>query len=122
MLLRRVGHQAEHRQPDEKSIRLRARAQAERRCDRVALWLGQSSAAVQQSCAKLMQAGERKLHLPFHPDRPKDPTALRALGRVLQQGRFAYSRLTAEHQHTALPQPGVGQQLIKPRTLGRAAG
>ena len=76
LLLRRVGQQAEHGQPDEKSIGLRARAQAKRRRERVALWRGQSFAAVQQSRAKLMQAGERKLHLPFHPDRAKDPTAL----------------------------------------------
>ena len=122
MLLRRVGQQAEHGEPDEKSIGLRARAQAKRGRQRVALWRRQPFATVQQSHAQLMQAGERKLHLPLRPDCAKDPTALGALGGVLQQGRFADPRLAPQHQHRALPQLRFRKQLIEPRTLGPAAG
>jgi hypothetical protein len=59
-----------------------------------------------------MQAGERKLHLPFNPDRAKNTTPLGASGRVLQQGRFSDSRLTVDHQHAAVPQARVGKLLI----------
>ena len=84
LLVRRVGQQAEHGQPDQKSIGLRARAQTERGRQRVTLWRRQPSETVQQSRAQLMQAGEGKLHLPFHPGRAKDPTVLGAIGSVVQ--------------------------------------
>ena len=83
LLLRRVGEQAEHGQPDEKSIGLRARAQAERGRERVTLWRRQPPEP-SSIPAQLMQAGERELHLPFHPSRAKDPTALGTLGGVIQ--------------------------------------
>ena len=54
MLLRGVRQQAEHGEPDEKSIGLRARAQTERGRQRVTLWRRQSLPTVQQSHAQLM--------------------------------------------------------------------
>ena len=122
MLLRRVREQAEHGEPDEESIGLRARAQAERGRQRVALWRRQPLPTVQQSHAQLMQAGERELHLPLRPNRAQDPAALGAVRGVIQQGRFSYSRLAAQHQHAAPPRVRFCQQLIERRTLGPAAG
>ena len=124
MLLRRVGQQAEHGESDEKSIGLRARAQAKRGRHRVALRRRQPFATVQQSHAQLMQAGERKLHLPFRPDRAKDTTALGTLGGVLQQGRLADSGLAAQHQHRAPPQralPPAADRASHTRSRGRPA-
>ena len=98
MLLRGVGQQARDGQSDQKSIGLRAGAQAKRRRQRVALRRRQPFATVQQSGAQLMQAREGKLHLPFRADCAKDATALGTLAGVLQQGRFADPGLAAQHQ------------------------
>ena len=88
-LLRRVGQQAEHGEPDEEAIGLGAGGQAEGGLERVTLWRRQPLEAIQQPGAELMQAGEGELHLPFHPGRAKRPDGPRRLRRVLQEGRFA---------------------------------
>ena len=118
MLLRCAGEQAQRGQPDEKSIRLRAGVQAERGCQRVTLRCGQPSETVEQARAELMQAREGELHLPLHPGCAKDPTAIGALRRVLQEGRFADAGLAPQDQHRAASPLSFSEQLIEPRTLG----
>ena len=69
-----------------------------------------------------MQAGKGKFHLRLDPYRTNDPAARSALGGVTYQGGLAYPRLTAQHQHRALPHPRIGQQPVQPRTLGFTSG
>jgi hypothetical protein len=73
MLLRRVGEQAEDGQPEQDSIRVRTRAQTERDRHGVELRRWQPCATVEQSRAQPMNAGKRQLHLPFRPERARDP-------------------------------------------------
>jgi hypothetical protein len=68
-----------------------------------------------------MQASEGKLHLPLHPNRTKHPTVLGAISGVIEEGRFAYPRLAAEHKHRAVSPLSFGQESIEPGTLSFAA-
>ena len=73
LLLRDVGQQAEHRQPDQETVRRLACAQTERRRQRIALRTGKSLEAIEERRAQLMQAGERELHLGLDARRARDP-------------------------------------------------
>ena len=74
-LLRRVGQQAQDRQPDEEPVRRVAVAQAERRAERIALRAGQALEPVHERRAQLLQPGERELHLRLDARRADDVAA-----------------------------------------------
>ena len=60
------GHQAQHRQPDQETVRRRPDAAAERDVQRLALWFRQLVEVIQQRRAQLLQSGEGELHVGLH--------------------------------------------------------
>ena len=84
MLLRGIRKQAEHGEPDQEPIGLRAGAQAEGDLQGAALRGRQPRAAVEQPDAQLMQPRERQLHLPFRTSRADDAPVICVLGGVLE--------------------------------------
>ena len=109
MLLGGLGEQAEDGQTDDEAVRGRFRAEAERRLERITLWLGQSLPQVEHRGAQLMQARIRELHLVLDAGRSRDATPGRALHDVLQQRRLADARLAAHDQDLALTRPHIVQ-------------
>ena len=97
-----LGQQPEQRQADQEAIRRRARAQAERGAQRVALGVGQRVEPVEHRRAQLLQRGERQPGLGLHARGARDAAIGRPLGHVGQQRRLADPRLAAQHQRPAL--------------------
>ena len=60
-----------------------------------------------------MQPGEAQLHLRFDRLDPGDLQVRRGDGRVVEQGRLADTRFTAQDQDTAQAVTGGGQDLIE---------
>ncbi len=116
-LLGGLGEQAEHRETDQETIGLGARAQAEGSRERVPLWGRQPLEMVQQWPAQLMQTRKRELHLRFHPDRADNPKSVGALGGVVQEGGLSRPRRAVQNQHRTLLRHRLGKELVKPRTL-----
>src|SRR5262249_54072116 len=80
------------RQPDQEPVRRTSAAEPERDPQRVALRGRQPRQAIQQRRAQLVNAGERQLHLRFHPRGPGHPHVRRRPGRVLQHRGLAPAR------------------------------
>jgi hypothetical protein len=121
LLVGSLGKKTQQSQPNKKAIGPGARAQAERCPERIALGSGQPLETTQQGRTQLVEAGERELHLRFHPDRASDATALGAVGRIVQQRRLSDPRLSAEHDHAALSGMHRLQQPLEGRTLRTTA-
>ena len=118
---RHLGQQVQHGQPDVDAIRRVARAQPERRPQRVPLRLGQAIEPAQHRPTQLVQPGEGQLHLGLHARRALQPASGRPLGDVLQQRRLAHPRLSVDDQRPALARPDGLQQPVEVSTLGAAA-
>ena len=108
-----VGQQAEHGQADQEAIGRRARAQAERGVQRVALRDRKLPEAAEHRRAQGVQAGEGELHLGFNARRPGDPAPCGGGRHVLQQGCLADPGLAAQDQHPALAGAYTGDELIQ---------
>ena len=112
-VLRRLRQQGQHRQPDQEPVWRTAAAQPERDPQRVPLRSRQPLQATQQRRAQLMNAGERQLHLRFHPHGPGHPHVRRRPGRVLQQRRLAHPRLAPHHQRPPAPGTQIPHQAVE---------
>jgi hypothetical protein len=108
-----LGEQAEHGQPDQEPVRRRARGQAERGSQCVALRHRNPVEVVQHRGAQLMQSGEGQLHLRVHTGRPRYPASARPFGQIIEQHRLAHARIAAYHQHPALPRPDRVDQPVE---------
>ena len=113
LLLGRVGQQAQHGQTDQKAIRRRPGTQAERGPQRITLRNRQTIDVIQHRRAQLLQPGERQLHLRLDTRSTRDTAARRSPGRILQQRRLTYARLTAHHQRPALTSADSTDQPVK---------
>ena len=102
VLLGHLGQQAEGGQPDQEPVRRRPGAKAERRPQRVGLWVREPFQAVQHRRQQLVQPGVGQLHLRLDPGRMRYPAARRLLAQVVQQRRLAHARFAAHHQGAAL--------------------
>jgi hypothetical protein len=101
LFLRDVGEHAQHCQPDQKPVRCRPSAHAERRAQGIALWSGQMLQTIQDRCAQLLQTGVCELHLRLHTGRAGQATARGLPGQIIQQRRLAHARLTVHHKSPA---------------------
>jgi hypothetical protein len=119
---RDLGHQAEHGQPDQETIRGRSRGQAEGHPQRVPLRRGQVAGVIQHGRAQLMQAGEGQLHLGLDARRPRHPAAAGLPDQVAQQRAFAHAGRAAHHQGPALPAPHRVDEPVKRVPLGAPVG
>ena len=117
-LLGRVGQQAQDRQPDQEAIRSVARAQAERRAERILLRTGKALEAIHERRTQLLQHREGELHLRLHARRPDDLAPRRALHQMVQQRALADAGLTAQHQRPARARAHARHELIQRRALG----
>ena len=117
-----LGEQAEHGQPDQEPVRRRARGQAERGPQRIALRHRDPVEVIQHRGAQLMQPGEGQLHLRLHAGRPRYPASARPFGQVVQQHRLAHARVAAHHQHPALAGPDRVDQPVQHVALAVAVG
>jgi hypothetical protein len=104
-LFRHVRQQAQHGQSDDKPVRRRTHAEAERGPQRITLRNRQMLGAVQHRRQQLVQPGERQLHLRLHTHRARHPAPLCAPGQVVQQCGLAHSRLAVQYQHPAFARP-----------------
>jgi len=111
--LGRLGHQAEHGEADQETIRRRPRGQTEHRPQRVTLGAGQPLKTTEQRYAQLMQAGERQLHLGLDSHRPLDGQVRRRCGQVLKQRRLPDPRFAPNHQRPAPAPADVIDQAIQ---------
>ena len=73
------GHQAQHRQPDQETVRGLPGAAAESDVQRLALRFRQLIEVVHQRCAQLLQPGECELHVGFHAGHLHDAESRRQL-------------------------------------------
>jgi hypothetical protein len=64
-----------------------------------------------------VQAGERQLHLRFHPGHPDQPHIGRRPGHVLKQRRLADPGLAPQHQRPPASGPQIPEQAVKRRAL-----
>ena len=117
-----LGEQAEHGQPDQEPVRRRARGQAERDPQRVALRRREPVEVIQHRRAQLMQPREGQLHLRLDPGRPRHPASVRPSGQVVQQRGLADARVAAHHQHPALTGPDRADQPVQHVALAVTAG
>ena len=60
------GHQAQHRQPDQETVRRCPDAAAKGDVQCLALWFRKFIKVIQQRCAQLLQSGEGELHVGLH--------------------------------------------------------
>ena len=128
-LLGRLGQQAEHRQPDEETVGLGARAQPEGRRERVALWGGKRSSRCSSGPHSWCRPAKGSSISDSDPDRADDAAAIGALGGVIQQRGLPAPAVAAEHQDRTRPGLRLDQQSIKPsrtprfgrRSIARAA-
>jgi hypothetical protein len=116
--------QAQHRQPEQETVRWRALSQGERGPQRVPLGLGQAGRAAQHRPAQLMQPGKHEFHLRLHARRPSQPASRTASlpGQVLQQHGLADAGVTADDQDRAVSGPDRFDHVIERLALGAAAG
>ena len=116
-LLRHLGHEPEHGEPDQEAVRRRPGGHAEHGPERVALWGRQPLHPVEHRRAQLVQARERELHLRLHPDGPGDRQAGGCPGQVIEQRGLADPRLAAHDQRPADPYADVREQLLEEGTF-----
>ena len=116
-----LGQQPEQRQADQEAIRRRARAQAERGAQRVALRAGQGVEPVEHRRAQLLQRGERQPGLRLHARGARHLAVGRPLGHVGQQRRLADPRLAPQHQRPALAGAHRVQQPVERLALAVTA-
>ena len=111
----RPGQQAQHGQPDQESVRRRARGDAERGPQRVPLRHRQTLRAIQHRRAQLMQPRERQLHLRLHARGALHPAprTRRLPGQVVQQHGLAHARVATHHQSPALTAADRVDELIE---------
>jgi hypothetical protein len=110
------GHlrqQAQHREPDQETIRCLSRTQSECHAERIALRTRQPLKPVQQGCAQLVESSEGELHLRLHADSPRNPEPRGRLDRVLQQRCLANAWLPAQHQRAAHPAASGNDQRVQ---------
>jgi hypothetical protein len=107
------GQQPEDREADQEAVGRPLCAQAERHAERVALWTGETLAAVEERCAQLMQTGERKLHLGLDARGSRDAASRRALHQVVQQHGLADTRLATHHEHATPTGPHTRHQGVQ---------
>jgi hypothetical protein len=67
-----LGQQAQQRQANQEPIGRRARLEAERGPERIALWARQMPEAIKHRPAQLVKPGEGELHLRLHSHRPQN--------------------------------------------------
>jgi hypothetical protein len=97
-----LRQQVEDCEPDQERIRRPAGAQPERDLERVALGIRQVPEVVEARRAQLVERRERKLHLPFDPDRAGDPEVRSRLDRMVEQRGLADARLAVHREHAAV--------------------
>ena len=97
--------------------------QAERRCQRLALWLGDTVKLVDDRPQQAMQPGERQVRLPLDPGHAEDHHLGGTAGRsgVVEQRGLAHPGLGPDHERTALTPSGVPEQAVDHGTLGSPA-
>ena len=119
-LLRGLGQEPEHRQPDQERIRLPGR-EAEGDAQRVALGLRQVLHELEDRRAQLLQRRERQLHLRLDPRGPHDAELRRRLDRPLEQGGLADAWLPVHDGDAGLPAARGSQQLVEQPALALPA-
>ena len=117
LVLRRGGQQAQHRQPDQETIRSLPLPHPERDRQRVALRPRQLVQPSEHRHAQLVQSGERELHLRLDAPGPDHAKAQRPASRIIQQRRLADPGLAAHDQHGAAASPRPVQYPIHRRAL-----
>ena len=95
------GHQAQHGQPDQESVRRRSATAAECDVQRFALGFRKFVEVIEQRRAQLLQTGEGEFHIGLDARHVDTAESGRLLRDVLQQCGLADARLAAEHQHLA---------------------
>ena len=95
------GHQAQHGQPDEKSVGGGSTRTSERDVQRVALWFGQPVEVIDQRRTQLLETGEGQLHVGFHTRDVDTAKSIGLLREVGEQRGFSDTCLAAEHQDSA---------------------
>ncbi len=110
-----IGQQAQHRQPDQETIRRAARLQSERHSQSLALRPRQPVQAIQHPPAQLMQRRERQLHLRLDTLSAGHLEIGSRVGRIPQQSGLPDTRLTTHDQHAAPARAHIRDQPIQDR-------
>lgn len=114
LLIRELREQTEYCQADQERIRRRRHAQAERSCERIALWGGQPIEDAKHGTAQHLKTRVRELHLGF---RCRDSMDLQVRTTVrdgvIEQCRLAHAGLAIHHDRAALTGTSANQQRIE---------
>ena len=121
LLLRHLGQQAQHSQPDQETVRRVSIAQTEGGGQRSTLRTGKTIETFDHRHAQLVQPGERHLHLGLNASGPRDLTSRRSPHQVLHQRGLADPRLAAQHQYLTLTRLGARHQPIQRFALAAPA-
>ncbi|CNF68500.1 Uncharacterised protein [Mycobacterium tuberculosis] len=117
-VLRGLGEQAQHREPDEQRAGRGGLAQAECRLDRLALRCGQPLGGAHHRAAQLLQSGVGELHLRLGRDDALDPDAGRGIrDRPVQERGLADPGLAADDERAAEARAGALHQRVQFRQL-----
>ena len=116
-----VREQAQNCQRDEKPVRRRPRADAERRPQGVALRGGQTVEQIEHRRAQLVQTGECQLHLRLDPGSPRHPTARRSPRHVVQQGGLADAGFAMNDERATLTGSKGLDELFEHAAFGAAS-
>ena len=111
------GHQAEHGEADQETIRRRPRGQAEDDPERVTLWTRQPLEPIEQRRAQLMQAREGQLHLGLDPHRPRDGQIRRRLRPGTPAAPSSRCRPRPAGPATGSRRGGCRRQVVQQRAL-----
>ena len=117
LLVRRVGQQAQRRQPHQKPVRRLPCPQSERHAERLTLRVRQPVQAIEQLRAQLLEGSVGQLHLRLDAGDPGHAQASRRRDHVLQQRGLARPGLAVHHQRAAAPAARRLQQLAERRSL-----
>ena len=113
----RLGQQAEQGQRHQQTVRRAAGGYPEHHLQRVALRLREPLQTAQCRGAKLLQCGERELHLSLMPGGLKNLEAFRRRDGLLDQGRLAHARLPEHHDRPPVGGSGRRQQPVEHSAL-----
>ena len=116
-----VGQQAQHGQCDQEPVGWRARADAERRPQGIALRRGQTIEGLEHWRAQLVQRGEGQLHLRLDANGAHDPTVRRARRQVVQQRGLADAGFAVDDERSALTGSKGFDELIEHAAFGAAS-
>ena len=116
--LRGGGDQAQRRGADGEPVVGLGLAEPERALERLCLLRRDLAEMVEQRPHQFEQAGELQLRLVLHADGADNCHSLGAFGGVVEQSRFAHTRLTPKYERPATPSASAIEQIVDARAVG----